>query len=1019
MGYGGSSYGVTPYGSKSGDDIVEVDISLKTAIAATTNLSLDESISRDGSQRIGTSSLTTTTNEISAAAEQSVLSVGQAASELSVDISTATEGAEIRASGTGISADLQNAADQTASVDESTPSASGTSAFGTAELSETVELPDVSNLAADSLVSSDSGITSDESLLSGAGSVVEQTASASIADDASTLTQTEPSNPFSITDDLVQTNSLDTSTLSGVIGSPNTSDELSSSVEIPLATSFETGSVNAAEIAISLDPSDITAVSAIAKRSDESTKSVDESTVSISDAQTIASVEISEAVTNVTLTALQTTVPFAATDATIFTETVEQAVETSSEALTQVSSDVSTSLDSPSPTETISIDKPAVSLSTGLDEPVRTEGGSLVSDAFLRIAASATRGGAQSSSRAGTTLSTSLDQSLLSGTTGETRVLADGQDNTAALDESVEQLVAASAGIGAELTRSFTDASVTISSGIAAVSDEQALTIEEPAQTASQSEVEGSVSEAIATDDAVLTDANTLSKLGVTTTLSAEEAVDAVSTADPRPGDEIASSITAASASTSGGTATLSQSTAFSIDEPANTASAGSSQGSNEVSSSLDTSVVSVSNAQTPVGLSASTATENVGITVESTGTSAFLSDANVATASTDGSVETGVGASVGDSITASSASAVGSRVATEGILQSSLDATTSVEGVEIRASAGVTSFETLNAEVLTVAIDGSTKSVAVTRAFDSVSVSTAFDEAGVVQLSATVAQTLEFTASQTDAALTRPIGASIRSEELSLTFDTGEKILSESEAFQAESFRVAFATGILSDAVTTAAIAAEQSLSVEEPVRSLFSASVFGSDEQSTATDISALTESLTALFNSDEKSSSVDSSVLSTSVSPALASLTSSLARENAILNADVSSFSTALQDADDSTASVTAASESGVDAPPFVSGEFSEAIEEPLQSDSATAVRQSDELASALDISDLTLTTPFSELGASLSQALAEGNVTVSSIAIFILTVDDVFFETSSTSESKSDAKENDSVTQAEVD
>jgi hypothetical protein len=225
-----------------------------------------------------------------------------------------------------------------------------------------------------------------------------------------------------------------------------------------------------------------------------------------------------------------------------------------------------------------------------------------------------------------------------------------------------------------------------------------------------------------------------------------------------------------------------------------------------------------------------------------------------------------------------------------------------------------------------------------------------------------------------------------------------------------------------------TAATAAEQSLSVEEPARSLFSASVFGSDEQSTATDISAFTESLTSLFNSDETSSSVDSSVLSTSVSPALTSLTSSLARENAILNADVSSFSTALQDADDSTVSVTAASESGVDASPFVSGEFSEAIEEPLQADSSAAVKQSDELTSALDISDVSLTTPFSELGASLAQALAEGNVTVSAVTIFLLTVDDVFFETSITERelsiveldnSRTDVKIDDSVTRAEVD
>jgi hypothetical protein len=400
---------------------------------------------------------------------------------------------------------------------------------------------------------------------------------------------------------------------------------------------------------------------------------------------------------------------------------------------------------------------------------------------------------------------------------------------------------------------------------------------------------------------------------------------------------------------------------------------------------------------------------------VESTGTSAFLSDANVATASTDGSVETGVGASVGDSITASSASAVGSRIATEGILQSSLDATTSVEGVEIRASAGATSFETLNAEVLTVARDGSAESVAVTEAFDSVSASTALDEAGVVQSPAEVAQTLEFTASQTDAALTQGIGAPIRSDESSLTFDTGEQILSESEAFQAESFRIAFATGIISDAATTAAIAAEQSLSVEEPVRSLFSASVFGSDEQSTATDISALTGSVTALFNSDETSSSVDSSILSTSVSPALASLTTSLARENAILNADVSSFSTALQGADDSTTSLTPAQKSISASSSFGADEFSEAIEKPVNTDTTSVVRTADELAESLDISDLTLTTPFSELGTSLSQALAEGNVTVSALTIFILTVDDVFFETSSTTEGTSDTKEDDSTTE----
>jgi hypothetical protein len=836
-------------------------------------------------------------------------------------------------------------------------------------------------------------------------------------------------------------------------------------------------------------------------------KSLDSSVVSISDAQTVGTAEISEAVTSVELTNLQTAVPFAGIDSTILTASADSPVTTAANVAADEASDFSGSLDDSALSRFVRTDRTATALSTSLDESVQTNstsalriiqdkttgtdtsitsssetesiageettiskedaertlvpaeellsaettiaqespatsvstsaslgaldattsvetipeattGDSSSGDAFLTVAVSAEVGDAQNISRAGTTLSSSLDESSRSSTNSDTEKLEVGEDITTALDIPNRALVVVISVLGEAFTRAVTTATRTTSVGSPPQSDEQALTVEMPAQTDAQTVVEPSVSKAIATDGAVVTDADTLSRFAITSTVSEEAAIDASPTTTPRPGDEIASSITAASASTSGGTATLSQSTAFSIDEPANTASAGSSQGSNEVSSSLDTSVVSVSNAQTPVGLSASTATENVGITVESTGTSAFLSDANVATASTDGSVETGFGASVGDSISASSASAVGSRIATDTVLQSSLDATTSVEGVQIRASAAATSFETLNAEVLTVARDGSAESVAVTEAFDSVSASTALDEAGVVQSPAEVAQTLEFTASQTDAALTQGIGAPIRSDESSLTFDTGEQILSESEAFQAESFRIAFATGIISDAATTAAIAAEQSLSVEEPARSLFGTVALVSEEQSTATDISALTGSVTALFNSDETSSSVDSSVLSTSVSPALTSLTSSLARENAILNADVSSFSTALQDADESTASVTAASESGVDAPPFVSGEFSEAIEEPLQADSVTSVIQSDELASALDISDVSLTTPFSELGASLAQALAEGNVTVSALAIFILTVDDVFFETSSTEEGSSKVKIDDSATQTEV-
>jgi hypothetical protein len=264
-------------------------------------------------------------------------------------------------------------------------------------------------------------------------------------------------------------------------------------------------------------------------------------------------------------------------------------------------------------------------------------------------------------------------------------------------------------------------------------------------------------------------------------------------------------------------------------------------------------------------------------------------------------------------------------------------------------------------------------------------------------------------------------------SDESSLTFDAGEQTVSSSKAFQAESFRIAFATGILSNVVTSGATAGEQSFSIEEPARALFGTAAFGSEEQSTATDVSALTESVTSLLNSDETSSSVDSSVLSMSVAPATTSLSTSLARENAILNADVSSFSTSLQDADDRAISLTSAQNVVSVSSLFDGDEFSEAIEEPLQTDPATSVRPSDEITSALDISDVTLTTPFSELSVSVSQALAEGNVTVSAVTIFLLTVGDVFFETSSTEGGFSDVKidksdtktrEDSSLTQTEV-
>jgi hypothetical protein len=793
MTYGGPSYGAASYGSTSDENVIEVDVSLKTTVTISTNISSDETISTDASQIFESPSLTTTTD----------------------DLSKSTENSDIQASATAITADLQSAFfdDQTVSVDESALSNFGTLTLGAADVGETVELLSLIRIDTNSSSSFDSGITSDNSLLSGAVTAVKKAVSASVERDISELTQTAPARSFFARDDSVEASSLDISSRPRVVGSPAISDESAASIESPISARPNADSVSSNEITASIDTSNRSSFSILGKDSNELTESADESTISISDAQTTASVDISEASTNVSLTGLQKSVPFSSTDSAVLTKSVEQPADTTTQMLAFGAFTASRSSDSPLFVGVTSSDKKSVSLSTVLDGAVQTRGSSLSKDALLKVAASAASAGPQSNSIMAVASSTSLDKVSRAEILGEIRTLADSQDNTSKSEEPEKSTAIASVLATEEARISFTDASITATIGVAGISEQKSTAIEKTAQTNLKSAVKPSSSKSIATDSAILTNAAALSKLGVADRLTVK-AADSVLDAGPTIGGEITSSVTAASAKTSRSTSTVSQATAFSVDTPVNTASSGIPGSCNEVSSSFDESTVSVSSSRAGVRIADLTTNENISIVVSPAGAFSVLSDSEVVTLGSDASIKADVVASSKNPILVSSAEAVGSRIKAD-----------------------------------------------------------------------TVAQ---------------------RSSENSLA---------------------------------------------------------------------------------------------LSREVSSTLASLADSPTRERVVLSADGSSFSTEIRGAGDKSSSVAEAFEPNVSSLSFVSEQLSEAIEESIQTDSATAVKESNELTEILDTSNLSFAKLLPQLGESLSQALDEGDITVTTLTVVLLTADDIFFNTSS--------------------